>query len=149
MEVSPSSGHRAGGSIITVTVSDACSLQLTDDLNCIFDGIPVTASYENGTAATCVMPLINNTGIIPFVFEVKRGGSRVIAPMDFESRECMILYTDCTHFVLFTPTMRYACIFMALLFQYPASYSPLHLYHQLEATCLEELQSPSPLPVNA
>ena len=33
--------------------------------------------------------------------------------------------------------------------QYPASRPPLHWYHQLEATCSEVLQSPSPLPVNA
>ena len=92
INVNPLRGHRAGGSIITVTTSGTFRLQFTDKLNCIFDDIPVAATYENETTATCVMPLINNTGIVPFVFEVE---TRVLVPVskDFESRECTTLYT--------------------------------------------------------
>ena len=124
MNVSPLSGYRAGGSIITVTVADTCGFQLTDTFSCIFDGISVAASYENETAATCVMPLINSTGIIPFVFDMERGENRVTTSMDFESCECTNLYTDCTQYAQFTSmrSFMYTCVsFVSVLCKLPTT----------------------------
>ena len=86
VSVWPTSGHMAGGSTITVTISDPCTLQPTDVLQCTFNGIPVQASYESASTAKCVMPLVDSTGTIPFMFTADTGGNRdVTASMDFES----------------------------------------------------------------
>lgn len=86
VNVSPTRGHMAGGSTITVTISNPCTLQPTDNLQCTFDGIQVPASYQSANTATCVMPLVDSTGTIPFMFIADTGGNRdVTASMDFES----------------------------------------------------------------
>ena len=86
VSVSPIRGYEAGGSTITVTVSDPCTLQPTDNLQCTFDGIPVQASYESASTAKCVMPLVDSTGTIPFMFTADTGSNRdVTVSMDFES----------------------------------------------------------------
>ena len=80
-----------GGSTVSLTISDPCSLAADDTPNCIFDGFVVAAERSDANSATCVIPSVRDPGSVPFEFSYV---SRTLGSVTFTStlEACKFLY---------------------------------------------------------
>ena len=78
----PFEDYVVGGSAISLTISDPCSLAADDTPNCIFDGFVVAAERSDANSATCVIPSVRDPGSVPFEFSYV---SRTLGSVTFTS----------------------------------------------------------------